>query len=51
MKNTLIFCLALLPIVTSAQDKVFKAGAATSNITPPIGMTIVGNFAPQPERV
>jgi neutral ceramidase len=49
MKTPLILCLALLPILAPAQDKrVFKAGAATSNITPPIGMTIVGNFAPQP---
>ena len=47
MKTTLILCLALLPILASAQDNVFKAGAATSNITPPLGMTIVGNFAPQ----
>jgi neutral ceramidase len=49
MKASLILCLAFLPILGSAQDKpVFKAGAATSNITPPLGMTIVGNFAPQP---
>jgi len=26
----------------------FKAGAATSNITPPLGLEIVGNFAPRP---
>ena len=37
-----------LPLCAAAQEKVFKAGAATSNITPPLGMTIVGNFAPQP---
>lgn len=49
MKSPFILCLALLPIFASAEDKpVFKAGAATSNITPPLGMTIVGNFAPQP---
>ncbi|MBS0208017.1 MAG: hypothetical protein JSS27_03590 [Planctomycetes bacterium] len=36
-------------MLASAQDKpVFKAGAATSNITPPLGMEIVGNFAPRP---
>lgn len=28
--------------------RVLKAGAATSNITPPLGMEIVGNFAPRP---
>ncbi len=42
----------LLALVCShsatAQEKVFKAGAATSNITPPLGMEIVGNFAPRP---
>ncbi len=49
MKTPLILCIALLPVFASAQDKpVFKAGAATSNITPPLGLTIVGNFAPQP---
>ena len=49
MKVPLLLCFALLPILARAQDKpVFKAGAATSNITPPLGLTIVGNFAPQP---
>lgn len=41
--------LSFLP--THAQEKserVLKAGAATSNITPPLGMEIVGNFAPRP---
>ncbi|MBX7209410.1 MAG: hypothetical protein K1X78_13920 [Verrucomicrobiaceae bacterium] len=37
-----------VPLGSIAQEKIFKAGAATSNITPPLGMTIVGNFAPQP---
>jgi hypothetical protein len=39
-----------LALASAAQDKapVFKAGAATSNITPPLGMEIVGNFAPRP---
>jgi len=41
------------PCVGWAQDQVtegrlFKAGAATSNITPPLGLEIVGNFAPRP---
>ena len=27
-----------------AQDKVFQAGASISNITPPLGMEIVGNY-------
>ena len=42
------FAALALPFCAAAQEKVFKAGAATSNITPPLGMTIVGNFAPQP---
>ncbi len=28
--------------------KVFRAGAATSNITPPLGTLRVGSFAPYP---
>jgi len=31
-----------------AADPTFKAGAATSNITPPIGEPIVGGFSPAP---
>ncbi len=53
----LSICLALLGFILSASSSgqeqagaspVFKAGAATSNITPPLGMEIVGNFAPRP---
>lgn len=48
----LIVCLALALSVLSQEKTgappVFKAGAATSNITPPLGMEIVGNFAPRP---
>ncbi len=44
-----IVCFTLLPVLVCAQDKpVFRAGAATSNITPPLGLEIVGNFAPRP---
>jgi neutral ceramidase len=32
----------------AADLPVFKAGAATSNITPPIGLPIVGGFTPPP---
>lgn len=46
-----LFCF-LLVIATSsfsiAADKVFKAGAATSNITPEIGLPVVGGFTPAP---
>lgn len=52
MKQFLIIPLLISTLVSSpAQEKlarVFKAGAATSNITPPLGMEIVGNFAPRP---
>ena len=49
LKFPLILGLALLPLLTSAQEKrVFRAGAATSNITPPLGLESVGNFAPLP---
>jgi neutral ceramidase len=33
------------PETNSNQDRVFRAGAAMSNITPPLGEPIVGNFA------
>ena len=49
MRTSLLIALVALPISLLAADKpVFKAGAATSNITPPLGMEIVGNFAPRP---
>ena len=31
-------------------DKVFKAGAAASNITPPLGEMVVGGFVPFPSK-
>ncbi len=34
----------------SAAEKVFHAGAATSNITPPLGELIVGNWVPIPAK-
>jgi hypothetical protein len=49
--STLALALALAPPSLLAQAKpepVFRAGASTSNITPPLGMEIVGNFAPRP---
>jgi hypothetical protein len=33
---------------TTALAQTFKAGAATSNITPPLGMDIIGGFNPSP---
>lgn len=42
----LLFCF--LTGTANAQDKVFRAGAATSNITPPLGELIVGGWKPIP---
>ncbi len=48
-RSALVVTFALCHLVAAAQEsRVFKAGAATSNITPPLGMEIVGNFAPRP---
>jgi hypothetical protein len=44
----MVASLALIPMPASAQAPVFRAGAATSNITPPLGSDIVGGFAPFP---
>ena len=41
-------CLFVFAHVGFAQDKVLRAGAATSNITPPLGEHIVGGWAPIP---
>ncbi len=38
------------PAVGFAADQVLKAGAATSNITPPLGESIVGGFKPFPSQ-
>ena len=41
----------LLPGIVSAQtgqQRVFRAGAATSNITPPLGSPLVGGWTPEP---
>src|SRR3954451_17523828 len=44
-----LLALALLiPAVAPAADTAFNAGAATSNITPPLGSKIVGGFLPFP---
>lgn len=53
---TALGCAALLSAAaapslaaeTKPSAKVLRAGAAASNITPPLGMEIVGNFAPRP---
>ncbi len=43
---SLLIVLLLLENVNSAAD--LKAGAATSNITPPLGLPIIGGFSPAP---
>lgn len=46
----LVSCMAgyTQPGSTSSNDQVFRAGAATSNITPPLGQPIVGNYVSPP---
>lgn len=54
-RTKLIFCRVVIPAYfimfmffaspIMAQNKVFKAGGSISNITPPLGMEIVGNYA------
>ena len=39
---------AVLVAVSPASAQSLKAGAATSNITPPIGQNIIGGFSPAP---
>src|SRR5690606_3715100 len=41
----LIFCFSHLSV---GQNKTFRAGASTTNITPPLGEGIVGNFGVPP---
>ncbi len=50
----ILFLIVAIPHLAAAQDKpaerVFRAGAATSNITPPLGEPIVGGFVPYPSQ-
>ena len=41
-------CLAASPVSGAAKDRTLRAGAAASNITPPLGTLRVGSFAPYP---
>src|SRR5262245_61548020 len=43
-----LFILSVICCLAAADAQTFKAGAATSNITPPLGMDIIGGFNPQP---
>lgn len=48
----ILFTLGIVPAQNFAEDSppVFRAGAATSNITPPLGEPIVGGWTPIPAR-
>ncbi|MGH7199582.1 MAG: hypothetical protein ACREJB_03195, partial [Planctomycetaceae bacterium] len=54
--KTLIVLCASAVLLTAAvlpaadEEPVFRAGAATSNITPPLGEVIVGGWKPYPAR-
>lgn len=48
MKRLLFSLVLILACGVSAADPVFRAGAATSNITPDLGGDIVGGFSPYP---
>jgi hypothetical protein len=55
MKTSLPFLLCILlgfALAANAAEPQaqFQAGAATSNITPPLGLTIVGGFSPFPSK-
>ena len=47
----LLLCFALLNLSASASEvevkRVFRAGAATSNITPELGTPLIGGFNPR----
>lgn len=43
-------CLAASSFAAPPKTKIFSAGAATSNITPEIGVDIVGGFVPSPSK-
>jgi neutral ceramidase len=53
---TPVVCLVLVSIVcrntvtAASQEKVFRAGAAVSNITPPLGELVVGGWTPIPAK-
>lgn len=49
LKYNLVICLlAFLPSIGFSQNYEFKAGASLSNITPPLGLEIVGNWNSPP---
>jgi neutral ceramidase len=51
VKIAYLSCLvALVLALSSSAAETFQAGAATSNLTPPIGLEIIGGFVPYPSK-
>ena len=48
LREILVLCLLATAATSAASGQSLKAGAATSNITPPIGAEIVGGHLPVP---
>src|SRR5688572_33052124 len=49
IRTAIVLCVAyLFAWVHSASAVELKAGAATSNITPPLGQPVIGGFSPFP---
>src|SRR5688572_19448201 len=49
IRTAIVLCVAyLFAWVHSASAVELKAGAATSNITPPLGQPVIGGFSPAP---
>jgi hypothetical protein len=48
MEVTMRALIAALLLLPAQGEKTFRAGAAASNITPPLGEPIVGGFSPTP---
>lgn len=44
MRNLVLLTASLLAVALPAAEPVFRAGAATSNVTPPLGSSINGGF-------
>ncbi|MCA9120792.1 MAG: neutral/alkaline non-lysosomal ceramidase N-terminal domain-containing protein [Planctomycetaceae bacterium] len=42
------FASTLVPVASAADGRIFRAGAAMADITPPLGEMVVGGFAPFP---
>src|SRR5438067_917926 len=43
-------CISMSAKAAQPQGPTFRAGAATSNITPPLNLKILGSFDPQPSK-